>query len=301
MFLVCGEALIDFLPGGKGQPAGSLLNVAIGLARLGHRAALVTGLSRDAWGEVLLAKLREEGVDMSLAPRTDNPTIRAEVSVDASGHPTYVFHHKDDGADFQVTTDWLGTPLPDAVSAIHLGGFPLAVDPSKGTFAALVRREAARRFVSIDPNIRPGLMGDLAAYRAHFEGLLPHLALVKASMEDIGLLYPDVDAMTVARRWRTLGAGTVVITDGAKGAFSLNDHGVTLVRTEPVEVVDAVGAGDSFISALLAFLAERALLERGRLAGATPDLLREGLGFANRAAGINCGRIGSDPPRRADL
>jgi fructokinase len=301
MFLVCGEALIDFLPGGKGQPAGSLLNVAIGLSRLGQESALVTGLSRDSWGEMLIAKLRDEGVDVSLAPRTDNPTIRAEVSVDAQGHPTYLFHHKTDGADFQVTQEWLAKPLPEKIDAIHFGGFPLAVEPSKGTFASLIRREGAQRFVSIDPNIRAALMGDLATYRSHFEGLLPHFALVKASTEDIGLIYPEVDAMTAARRWRTLGAGTVAITDGAKGAFALNDHGVTLVRTEPVEVVDAVGAGDSFISALLAFLAERDLLDRGKLAAATPDLLREGLGFANRAAGINCGRVGSDPPRRADL
>jgi fructokinase len=301
MFLVCGEALIDFLPGGKGQPAGSLLNVAIGLARMEQRAALVTGLSRDSWGEALIAKLREEGVKTHLAPRTDAPTIRAEVSVDAEGHPTYRFHHARDGADFQVTGAWLETPLPDEIDSIHLGGFPLAVEPSKSTFATLIRREGARRFLSIDPNIRPALMGDLAAYRSHFEKLLPHFSLIKASTEDIGLIYPDVDPMTAARRWRTLGVGTVVITDGAKGAFALNDHGLTLVRTEPVAVVDAVGAGDSFIAALLAFLAERDLLDHDRLAGAPPEVLRAGLGFANRAAGVNCGRIGADPPRRAEL
>ncbi len=307
MFLVCGEAVIDLFQDTaagrmvfQGQPAGSPFNVAVGLARLGQRSALITGLSRDAFGQRLIEAMEREGVEWRLAPRTDRPTILSFVLIKSDGGPEYAFYGEH-GADTDVRLIDLPDVLPPAVKAIHVGGFPLAVEPSRSAYAALIQRETARCFVSLDPNIRVSLMGDMVAFRAHFESLCGTAALIKASSEDLGFLYPGHDPLAVARRWAELGTRTVVITDGAKGASLLNRAGTTFVAASSVEVMDTVGAGDSFMAALLAVLAERGLLEDGLLAHTPVDDLAAVLAFANRAAGITCTRRGANPPCRSDL
>jgi fructokinase len=307
MFLVCGEAVIDLFQDRaagamafQGQPAGSPFNVAVGLARLGQKAALVTGLSRDAFGQRLIDAMEQEGVEWRLAPRTDRPTILSFVLVKPDGGPEYAFYGER-GADTDVRVQDLPVPVPDGINAIHVGGFPMAVEPAKSAYAALIRREAAKRFVSLDPNVRVALMGDISMFREHFETLCPSAGLIKASSEDLGFLYPGLELSAVARRWHELGAGTVVITDGARGASLLNSRGTASAAAEPVAVSDTVGAGDSFMSALLAALADRGLLDRDRLAQTPAGELEPVLSFANRAAGITCMRRGSNPPTRAEL
>lgn len=306
MFLVCGEAVIDFFqaPGGalsfRGQPAGSPLNVAIGLRRLGDAATFVTGLSTDPFGQRLIDALEAEGVGWNLAPRTDRPTILSFVMVKSDGGPEYVFYGER-GADTAVPQGAIPWPLPSGIDAVHVGGFPMGVEPSKSSYATLIRQAGETLFVSIDPNVRPAMVGDIGAFRDHVEGLCPSVALLKASGEDISLLYPGMGLMAAAERWRALGAGTVVITDGPDGSFALNAAGSTRAASEPVSVVDTVGAGDSFMSALLSELRRCGLLDRSRLAGTVADVLTPVLAFANRAAGLTCSRRGANPPTRAEI
>jgi fructokinase len=307
MFLVCGEAVIDLFEDKaagamafRGQAAGSPFNVCAGLARLGQKTALITGLSRDAFGARLIAAMEREGVEWRLAPRTDRPTILSFVLVKPDGGPEYAFYGEK-GADTDVTEAGLPTPLPDWIRVVHVGGFPMAVEPAKSAYAALIRREAGGRFVSLDPNIRASLIGDMGIYLKHFEGLCGAASLIKASSEDIGFMYPGADVREIAARWRSLGAGTIVITDGANGAHALNGAGMAFAPTRPVEVRDAVGAGDSFMSALLAGLADRSFVDRARLEAAPASALEAMLAFANTAAGITCMRRGSDPPTRAEI
>ena len=306
MFLVCGEAVIDMFESRTealsfhGQPAGSPFNVAVGLARLGCETAFMTGLSRDVFGERLIIALQKEGVDWRLAPRTDRPTILSFVMVKPGGAPDYAFYGQA-GADLDVSADSLPTALPEAIRAIHIGGFPMALEPAKTAYAVLIRRESKTRFIALDPNIRAKLMGEMDIFRDHFEGLCPSVALIKASVEDIAALYPGLDAMTIAKRWRSLGAGTIIITDGEKGAFGLNRQGLVLSKATPVPVIDTVGAGDSFMAALLASLASHELLQRERLAEASSATMKSLLDIANRAAGITCTRRGANPPTRSEM
>lgn len=306
MFLVCGEAVIDLfedrgMDGAfRAQPAGSPFNVCIGLARLGLKAALVTGLSRDAFGQRLIAAMEREGVEWRLAPRTDRPTILSFVLVKPDGGPDYAFYGER-GADTDVTEAALPAALPAEIRAVHVGGFPMAVEPSKTAYAALIRREAPSRFVSLDPNIRASLVGDMAACVRHFESLCLSAALIKASTEDIALMYPGADPAAIAARWRSLGASTIVVTDGPNGARSWNSAGEAGVPGRAVQVVDTVGAGDSFMSALLAGLAEKGLVDRAALAAAPAEALAPLLAYANAAAGVTCGRRGADPPTRAEV
>jgi fructokinase len=312
MFLVCGEAVIDLFQDSasqdnaaeslsfKGQAAGSPFNVAVGLSRLGCKATFMTGLSRDPFGERLIEALSKEGVDWHLAQRTNRPTILSFVLINSEGIPEYAFYGEN-GADADVRLSALPIDLPPEIVALHIGGFPMAVEPAKTAYAALLKRETARLFVSLDPNIRIKLVGPMDMCRDHFESLCSTASLIKASTEDIGYLYKGVDAVTIAKRWRTLGAGTVVITDGPKGAFALNNHGTVLSKTETVKVLDTVGAGDSFMSALLASIQNNQLLNRNALAQAPSLQIKSILDFANRAAAITCTRRGSNPPTLAEM
>jgi fructokinase len=307
MFLVCGEAVIDLFQDKttqdltfKAQSAGSPFNVAVGLSRLGCKATFITGLSRDPFGQRIIEALLKEGIGWSLAPRTNRPTILSFVLINGEGIPEYAFYG-DNGADTDVNLTALPNDLPAEISALHIGGFPMAVEPAKTAYATLLKREAARLFVSLDPNIRVKLIGPMDIYRDHFESLCSTASLIKASTEDIRYLYEGVDAVTIAKRWRTLGAGTVVITDGPKGAFTINDRGTVLSKTEAVKVLDTVGAGDSFMSALLASIQDKGLLNRETLAQAPSAEIKSILDFSNRAAAITCTRQGSNPPTLAEI
>ena len=316
MFLICGEAVIDLFQDSsspqlafKAQAAGSPFNVAVGLARLGCATSFMTGLSRDGFGDALIAQLDGEGVDWQLCPRTLHPTILSFVLLQADGTPDYAFYGSN-GADFQVMEADLPLPLPAHIRAVHAGGFPTAIEPSKQAYARLLKAAAQDRFVSFDPNIRARLMGDLQIYRVHLEQLLPSLDLIKASVEDIAALYPDHEnsahtTAAVALRWLALGASCVIVTDAERGAAAYGHFGNVMKPAGRIAVQntggDTVGAGDSFMSAVLAHLVKQNILVRGGLKSISQSQMGDALVFANTAAAITCTRRGANPPRLSEL
>lgn len=308
MILVAGEALIDFFPGAHvpgrsldftGLPGGSPLNVAVGLSRLDVRASFFSKLSTDAFGQFLVEHLAQERVDIGYLLRSDRPSTLSFVSMGPDGVPSYVFLGHG-SADSSVEVADLPVAFPSEITGFHFGSFSLAVGRSAQAYQALVRREGRSRVVAIDINVRPRLVPDLAAYRAEFEQLVPQTSLLKASAEDIHHLYGTDDVHAVARRWRALGALLVLITDGDKGAYSLQQDWRRHPAV-PVAVVDTVGAGDSFQAATLADLSRQGLLSRRALARLPEDVIDRTLRRATRAASITCSRRGADLPRAADL
>ena len=126
--------------------------------------------------------------------------------------------------------------------------------------------------------------------------------VVKASAEDIGWLYPGHDAEDVARRWHRLGVALVVITDGEKGATAFTATGPPLHRPgRAVQLVDTVGAGDSFTSGLLAALVRRGKHTPSSLATCTAPELLSVLDDAITVSAITCERVGANPPTLAEL
>jgi fructokinase len=301
--LVCGEALVDLFDAAPDRPVpgGSPFNVAIGLGRLGCPAAFLGGISTDAHGALLIRRLTDAGVDTRLALRTDRPTPVARISTDGAGHPRYEFQVYRT-ADTALTPDALPSTLPASIEAIALGSYPIAVPPMADALAALAAREGAQRVISIDANVRPALVGDLAAWRQRFGALVTHATVVKASDEDLLTAFgPDCDVATLAQRWIEAGVSLVIVTLGPAGATAFFGGASMTVPGQSVRVIDTVGAGDSFHAALLAHLHRRGLLSRealGRLAAADLD---DALRYAIAAASITCSRSGADPPHRADM
>jgi fructokinase len=307
MFLVCGEALFDlFLEPAAGfelrfdgRIGGSPFNVAVGLARLGRRAALFTGLSTDFLGRRLAAALAADGVDTEFLLRKDAPTTLSLVGLATDGVPDYAFYGRG-AADRSVEVAELPA-LPEAVTALHFGSFSLVVRPSGDAFAALAARESRRRLVSVDPNVRLNVEPDLDVWRARIAALAAHADLIKVSSEDLGPLYPGRSADAVAQDWLDGGVRLVVVTRGADGALAFSARGRLAIPGETVAVVDTVGAGDAFQAALLCALEELGHASRAGLEGLDEPTLRRCLAFATRAAAITCTRRGAALPLRGEL
>ncbi|MFD6298565.1 carbohydrate kinase [Streptomyces sp. NPDC060235] len=300
MIVVAGEALIDLVPQGAGALAallprlgGGPYNTAVALGRLGSPTAFCSRVSRDAFGEALLAGLTGAGVDVSSVQRGDEPTTLAAATIGPDGSAAYSFY-------VEGTADRLfSTPaaLPDAARAVSFGTCSLVLEPGASAYEELMRTSAAQGvFTALDPNIRAGLIPDQDAYRARFLSWLPSVSLLKLSEEDAAWLGGT------PREWLAAGPAAVVVTRGGEGLTAFTrDGSVHSVPGEAVEVVDTIGAGDTVNAALLHGLAARDALSPAATAelGAQgwTDLLR----FAARAAAITCSRAGAEPPYAAEL
>ena len=306
MFLVCGEALFDLF-GSDGvdglsfdaRIGGSPFNVAVGLSRLNQPAALFTGISTDPLGERLASALRAEGVGTSFLLRPDSPTTLSVVTLASDGQPVYAFYGHD-AADRQVGLGALPTLGAD-VWGIHAGSYSLVVEPVGSALLALFEREAGRRLLTLDPNVRLNVEPDRDAWRARLERFLAHADVVKVSDEDLALLYPGRTSAEVATEWLAAGPGIVVVTRGASGAEAYTPRGRRVVAGQPVSVADTVGAGDTFQAAFIAGFAESGIWTRRDLDAAPEETLLSLVRFAVHAAAITCTRRGADLPRRVDL
>jgi fructokinase len=259
-------------------------------AFLGH-------LSADLSGRQLAALLRADGVKLDLTSTGPEPTTMAIASLTGDGLAEYEFVAEGTSAP-NLTMAMVPDELPAGIKAIHVGTLGLALQPIASTLAALIQHESGRVLIMLDPNIRPIAASD-PGYRDRLQSIIPHTTIVKASVEDMAWLYPGLDYSSAAQRILASGARLVVVTLGIDGAFGITRESSVTVGAPAVEVVDTVGAGDTFGAALLARLYDLDLVG--------PNLkldirqLESALRFACMAASITCMRVGADPPYRSEL
>lgn len=303
---VAGEALIDLVPEtGPGRyravPGGSPANVAVGLARLGCRTQLMARLSDSGFGRQIRTHLAENAVGLDLAVRTVDPSTLAVVSLDERGAATYDFY-AEATADFGWQDDELPDRLPDGALALCTGSIAVFREPGASALDRLLRRErdGGSATVVLDPNLRPALIGSRERVHARWRELVALADVVKASDEDVAWLHPDDDPADVVADWSADGPALVVLTRGDAGALAVTaDDVVAEIPAVPVDVVDTVGAGDSFTAGLVDTLRRHDLLgrrNRDAIAGLDQEALTAVLDRAARIAAITCGRQGADPP-----
>jgi fructokinase len=307
MFVVAGEALMDVFTGATtptgialdARIGGSPLNVAFGLARMGQRVAFLGGISSGELGSRLLDALRAEGVSLDAVHRSAAPTTISLIGVDTKGVPEYAFYGT--GAADRTLPLAALERMPADARLLHVGSYTMVVGDTAATQRALVDRVHGRMVVSYDPNLRLNVEPDLAVWRETLEWMLPRTDVLKLSDEDLGLLYPGIDPAAFAADCLGKGAGLVALTRGGKGAFAWHASGVCDVPPVPIDVVDTVGAGDTFQAALLTRLDELGALSPAGVRGMGAEVLLDAMRFASQAAAITCSRRGADLPRRAEL
>ncbi len=298
--LVVGEALIDVVHRADGSvdehPGGSLANVALTLGRLGRDARLATWLGTDAHGEAVRSWLDDSAVTLAPGSTRADRTSVATAHLDGQGAATYEFD-----LEWRVPA---GTAPGAGTLAVHTGSIAAVLEPGASDVRALVAAARDTATITYDPNARPALMGDPADARARIEALVALADVVKVSDEDLAWLVPGTDPVAVARDWLALGPALVVVTYGGEGALALTAAGEQRVTAPRVEVVDTVGAGDSFMGALLDGLWDAGLLgadRRDALRAVDAATLTRLLERCAAVAAVTVSRAGANPPRRAEL
>jgi len=298
--IVIGEALTDIVETDTGTAefaGGSPMNVAIGLGRLGHSVQLVTRIGSDARGERIKEHIEDSGAQVFPGGVIDEPQSTANAVFDAAGVASYQF-------DIRWSLDFVDA-LP-TVRVLHTGSIAAFLAPGAADVRRLLAAAGPDTIVTFDPNIRPSLLETAELTRAVVEDLAGLSDIVKLSDEDAEWLYAGVPLDRVADRLLDLGPALVVITRGGDGALLAT---ATVRVIEPgvrVHVADTIGAGDSFMSALIHHVA--GMLSRG----VTPAAIRdrsafdrrelERLGaFAAACAAVTVSRQGANPPTLADM
>ena len=308
---VAGECVVDLVPdpdapGGTyvALPGGSPANVAVGLARLGVPTRMLARIGTDPFGRRLRDHLVRNGVDTGLTVAASEPSSVAFVHHDAAGVPS--FDLRIDGtADWGWTEAEVAGLLRDVPSALHIGSLALVMPPGADVLAGFARLARAQATISYDPNCRPAVMGGVPDARSRIEALLRVADVVKISDADLAWLRPDGDHEEFAGELLAAGVAVVAVTYGADGSVVTGRR--CPARRVPAyrsKMVDTTGAGDSYMSAVLAGLGRRGLLGAGRrdaLGSAGAEVLDEVFDEASRAAALTCSRRGADPPTREEL
>lgn len=300
---LAGEALIDFTGSGgmafQGHCGGSPLNAAVACARLGQPTAYLTQLSTDLFGEQLLQHMHANGIDTRFVQRNDAPTTVAFVE---RGPLTnrYAFYSRG-SADSGWSPETLPA-LPESCRFLHFGSISLLQDPAARRITELVVANAGQRVVVFDPNVRLSLIGNLPAYRQRMTPWLACTDLLKLSDEDVDALAPGVPHDDAATAWLQAGPRAVVITCGGDGAVLYrNGHKPMPIKAPQADVVDTIGAGDTFTAGLSVALLNQGVTEAIELAGLSDAAWYQVLRFAATAAALNCTREGANPPTLAQV
>lgn len=284
--LVIGESLVDVVTDARGvtveRPGGSAANVAVALARLGRPVRFVTSYADDARGAAIAEHLAGSGVVLATDPHVLERTSSAAATLGPDGSATYVFD-----------LDWRFGPvdLPEPPAYVHVCSIGAVLAPGADDVLALLDRLLVGDgppTVTYDVNARPAITGTGPEVVGRVESVCRRAHVVKASDEDLAVLYPTYSLDEAAAHLRTFGPRAVVVTRGGEGATWYADGGQVEGMAVATTVVDTIGAGDTF-------------------SAATVDALWDGLdpaatvAHAARAAAITVSRPGADPPSRADL
>jgi sugar/nucleoside kinase (ribokinase family) len=278
-----GELLVEFVCSEKdgrnlraGTYAGPFASGAPGIfidqvARLGGRAVFAGAVGDDAFGRVILDRLRASGVGLDLIRVVPGvPTGTAHVSYNTDGTRDFVFNIARSAASFLPSVDAIVAGCQTAgVTVVHISGSMLGDAAMRATGVAVCDAlHAAGVAISIDPNIRAELVRD-AGYLGAVRHIMGMARYVLSSGVDAAVLFPGQDFADWSAR---LGAAVVVFKRGDQGCVGRDRHGTVALAAHSVDVVDATGAGDCFCATLVTLMAQGmampAALARANAAGA---------------------------------
>jgi fructokinase len=295
---VCGEVLIDLIPGADGVRVGHVgggpANTAKALARMGHDVQFIDGLSTDEDGQAARKNLLDDEVKLDLALTSDKPTCLAIVSLDAKGGASYEFKIAGT-ATFDFSLEWLPDPSRYKPNVLHIGTLVTAIQPCADVLYDWALQVAEFAPIIFDPNIRPAVLSDRDAYVALVEKWVAISSVIKVSDDDLVWLYPGQELADIASRWVRDGVALVVVTHGAQGLVGYTAEGATKVDGVKIDVADTVGAGDTVGAIIVEAMVEKGIMT---LIG---EELEATLRRAAIAAGITCSRKGAQPPYKHEL
>ena len=302
--LMIGESLVDLVKkigtddDPVVHPGGSPLNVALTLGRLGRPVELLTWFADDDYGHQIKAHLDESGVKITSGSDGAAHTTTALALLDDSGSATYEFD-----VDWNISRR---IPIPKEAVFVHAGSLGAALMPGRRVVLQAIEEATESALISYDPNARPTIMEPALITRGIVEEYVERADLIKVSDEDLEWLYSGKSPEEIFKGWfATPNLNLVVLTRGKDGPAAWTRDGVFVeCKPEPVPVVDTVGAGDSFMGALIDALWTRGIKGRSgakKLASLTQTEVGEILDRANKVANVTVSRAGANPPWAREL
>lgn len=302
---VAGEALIDFVPvdtalgaGFAPHCGGSTYNAAKACARLGAEVQFISPLSTDLFGQRLAQDLTKFGVGIGFAARVPDPTTLAFVEFHGADARYAFFNH---GSATQMTdlSGFAGTIKPGDI--VHVGSISLIDLPGADNIAFFASAQPRDVLVSLDPNVRPGMIRDADTWRDRMTKILKRADIIKLSIEDLAFLFPDLPPEAFSTRCLKGGCALVVVTFGESGAHIATQSASARVPAFPGPVRDTVGAGDTVTGAILSNLTARSIRRPDQLQDLSETALADIGHRAMAAAWLNCQHSGCHPPTLRDI
>ncbi|MCE9658931.1 MAG: sugar kinase [Burkholderiales bacterium] len=284
--LAYGEPMVEFNQTGEGGGrlylqgfGGDSSNFAIAAARQGARVGYFSAVGDDPNGRMLRALWEEEGVDQRNV-KTDSGAFTAIYFV-THGPEGHAFHfHRGGSAASRLTLTDVPRARIAAAKVLHLSGISLAISASacETGFAAIQAAREAGVKVSFDTNLRLKLW-PLERARAVMRDVMRLADICLPSYDDVLALTGIAEPDALVDHCLALGAKTVALKLGERGAIVADAHQRHRIAPFPCKPVDATGAGDAFGGAFVARLvAGDSLLDAGRYAAAAAALSTEGYG-----------------------
>lgn len=297
--LILGEALIDVVIPQDGPtreiPGGSPANVALTLGRLDRPVELVTWLGSDEQGRIVADHIEASKVTIQPASLAAPRTSTAQATLNESGAATY---------QFDIQWELPETQVDATVLVAHSGSIATTLEPGGTQVLETLRRAREFATVTYDPNARPSIMGDAATAYQRVLDLVRTADVVKVSDEDIEWFTSGAPYQQVAREWLELGASLVIVTRGPKGSAAFARSGEFNYEAVDVPVVDTVGAGDSFMGAVIDALWAADLLgadRRPQLQAITAEQVEFVMNRARQVSSVTVSRAGANPPWTFEL
>jgi fructokinase len=266
-FLGIGELLIDFIAEEKGVSldqvrafgrymGGSPANIAINVARLGGRSAMISRIGRDPFGHFLQKKLQTDGVLVDFIHiDADAPTSIVFITRGASTPEFFALR----GADMRLSRTDVPPQLIARSRIVHASAFALASESARqaiGFAFGLAHQQG--KIISLDPNYSPQLWPDRDEALQVLASLYPLVTFTKPSLDDARRLFGEgYSPGEYIDRFHKLGAATVVLSMGTEGVLLSDGHAKQHIATHQLSVVDATGAGDAFWAGFLMALLDK--------------------------------------------
>jgi fructokinase len=263
-----GETLIDFISvetAGSLQDAvtfqryqgGSPANIAVNVAKLGGKTAVISKTGIGAFGHFLKSELQRSGVNtdyMLMDPHTHTSIIFVSRT---PGTPDFEPFRS---SDYQLTPDEISVEAISRAKVVHTSTFALSREPCRSAVCkALQMAHESGKIVSFDPNYSPKIWPDYEEARRIIREMYRYATITKPSRDDAQRLFgPGYTPEQYIQMFHEMGPQLVVFTMGKEGTL-LSQAGKSIdhVPARPVKVLDATGAGDSFWAGFLVALLDR--------------------------------------------
>lgn len=309
--LCLGEILVDWVCTTVGAeldsaqaftkaPGGAPANVAVGLARQGVSAGFIGRVSRDAFGEWLRDLLRNENIDTDSTVMDPNANTRmAYVVTTSTGDRKLAEFSRVACADALLQENDIKEDQFKSASVLHFGSISLIADPVKS--ATTKAKEYAKKhglLISYDPNVRLALWPNDKACRDTILETLRWADIVKINLDELEFLTGSREFVAAEKLRQHHEIPILIITLDAQGSHFITEKGSRTVPGFSIQLVEATGAGDGFVSGILSGLLphiKNATNRRQALKDLTLDQLAEIFKRANAVGAIACTRAGAIP------